>query len=89
MILVAIRRSFAALSAVAALVAFYLTYTDSRNTQVPLSAMYALLGVVFAVMALEERAKSKQAIPVAFPLLSFANFAFALWWANIWLTSHL
>jgi uncharacterized membrane protein len=83
MTLLTIRRIFAALSVVAALVAFYLTYSDSRNTQIPMSAMYALLGIVFAVMAFEERAKSKQTIPIAFPLLSLANFAFAVWWVRI------
>jgi drug/metabolite transporter (DMT)-like permease len=88
MTLLTTRRSFAALAAIAALIAFYFTYTGSQNTQISLSAMYALLGIVFAVMAFEERLKSKQAIPVAFPLLSVANFALAVWSARIGFLLH-
>jgi len=73
------RRSVAALAAIAGLVACYLNYTDSKNTQFAFSALYAFLGVVFVLMAAEERAKSPQSIPIAFPVLSLVNFGLAVW----------
>lgn len=74
-----LRRSVAAVAAIVGLVACYLNYTDSKNTQFAFSVLYAFLGIVFVLMAAEERARSPKSIPIAFPFLSLVNFGLAVW----------
>ena len=78
--LLAARRFFAVLAVVASLLVVYFTYTNSRsNTSLAQAAGYAMCGIVFAIMAIEERSKNERFVPVAFPLLSLGMFGLAVW----------
>jgi len=73
------RRTIAAFVVLGGLSSIYLNHANNPALPFAQSVTYALLGVVFVIMALEERAKSKQSYPVVFSLLALGMFALAAW----------
>lgn len=76
--LLQLRRLFAVLAVLASLLSTYLTYSGSNMLQFLQAASSALFGATFAVLAFEERAKSKT-LPIIFPALSVCMFALSVW----------